>query len=220
MLSYCKNNSTCSSSLTSCIKTHLRAIVRFYICSKGERLVLKLNGTGIYIQGASLLSLPCSHHSCFHPHCMRLPSPSLGAPLWRLASAAAAAASPAGRRLALPRTQWAWAQRTCGILLWARGRVRQKGRKALQTAAPQNKPALTWAHPQAPENVNAGWQSICFFAAGKYIHLSSLSLLLSATTLSPWFTLEAADMLVGGAGGSGGGVLTLQFFWSAVCAAS
>lgn len=115
---------------------------RFYICIKGERLVLKLNRTGIYIQRASLLSLPCSHHSCFHPRCMRLPSPSLVAPLWRLASAAAA--SPAGRRLALPRTQRAWAQRTRGILFWARGRVRQKGRKALQTADPANKTRLHW----------------------------------------------------------------------------
>lgn len=116
---------------------------RFYICRKGECLVLKSNRTGFYIQGASLLSLPCSHHSCFHPRCMRFPSPSLGAPLWRLASAAAAA-SPAGRRLALPRTQRARAQRTRGILFWARGRVRQKGRKALRTADPGNKTRLHW----------------------------------------------------------------------------
>lgn len=117
---------------------------RFYICSKRERLLLKSNRTGIYIQGASLLSLPCSHHSGFHPRCMRLPSPSLGAPLWRLASAAAAAASPAGRRLALPRTQRARARRTRGILFWARGRVRQRGREALQTADPGNKTRPHW----------------------------------------------------------------------------
>lgn len=133
------------------------------------------------IQRASLLSLPCSHHSCFHPRCMRLPSPSPGAPLWRLGSAAAAAAaSPAGCSLhcLVPSNPQ---PNTAQHPALSSGGGKKRFKLHIQPTK-QGRPDVSSS--TGPENLNVHWRLlICFFIAEK-IYLSALSLLLSASTLS------------------------------------
>lgn len=142
------------------------------------------------IRRASLLSLPCSHHSCFHPRCMRLPSPSreLHCEGWvqqqQQQRQQPLLQDAASRRCLVPSKPqsntaqhpavgsgegWGWGEREKWSALNCR-------------SSQQNKAALTWAHLQARRIWMRAIDS--FPHSWKKIHLSGLSLLASASTRS------------------------------------
>lgn len=137
---------------------------------------------------ASLLSLPCSHHSCSQaPSSLAatvFPSPSLRAPLWVLGSAASA--SPAVRSLALP-LLCSPSQTQYSLPFGLRGGEGKHFKLQIypgkQDGTDSSELILTGC-----ENLNVRWHlSICFFTAET--HLSSPSL------LSPVVSLASLDSL-------------------------
>lgn len=136
------------------------------------------------IQRTSLLSLPCSHHSCFHPRCMRLPSPSPGAPLWRLGFSSSSSLS-CRMQPALPRTQQAPAKHSAASCFRLRGggggREKKRFKLHIQPTK-QGRPDVSSS--TGPENLNVHWRLLIRFFIAEKIYLSTLSLLLSASTLN------------------------------------
>lgn len=111
------------------------------------------------------------------------PLPLPGAPLWRLV--AAAAASPAGCSLALPRTQRAPAKHSAASGFRLRGGGEKgEGKHFKLQIQPTKQGRPDVSSSTDTENLNVRWRLLIRFFIAEKIHLSTLSLLSSASTLS------------------------------------